>query len=94
MGVDERGRHRLHQRLELLLGRAEAATLMTLLPPVDWSEVGTKQDLRELEARLAAMLHETIHTNMLAMNRSTILAVVGSVVGSTTLSLAATRLGG
>jgi hypothetical protein len=46
MGVDERERHRLHQRLELLLGRAEAATLMTLLPPVDWSEVGTKQDLR------------------------------------------------
>jgi len=84
MGVDERERHLLHQRLEHLLGPAEAATLMTLLLPVDWSEVASKQDLRELEARLTATLHETIYTSMLAMNRSTILAVVGSVLGSTT----------
>lgn len=94
MGVDERERHLLHQRLEHLLGPAEAATLMTLLLPVDWSEVASKQDLRELEARLTATLQKTIYTSVLAMNRSTILAVVGSVLGSTTLSLAATRLGG
>ncbi len=94
MGVDERERHLLHQRLEHLLGPAEAATLMTLLLPVNWSEVASKQDLRELEARLTATLQKTIYTSVLAMNRSTILAVVGSVLGSTTLSLAATRLGG
>lgn len=136
MGVDERDRHLLHQRLESVLGPGEAATLMTLLPPLDWSEVATKQDLRELEARLTGNMseldarltgemrelearltgsmreldarltgqmhelearitgtvHETIASTMLSMNRSTILAVVGSVLGSTTLSLAATRL--
>ena len=89
---------------------------MTLVPPAGWSEVATKRDLAELEARLTASshelearftaavqelktrliatVHETIHSSMLAMNRSTILAVVGSVSGSATLSLAATRLGG
>lgn len=67
---------------------------MTLLPPASWREVATKQDLSQLEARLTATLHETISTSMFAMNRSTILAVVGSVLGSTTLSLAATRLAG
>ena len=98
MDVDERARYTLHQRLEQVLGPAEAATLMTLVPPADWSEVATKRDLAELEARLIATVHETIHTSMVAMNRSTVLAVVGSVLGSTTLStalaLAVTRLGG
>ncbi len=94
MGVDERDRHLLHQRLEAVLGPGEAATLMTLLPPLDWSEVATKQDLRELETRLTGTVHETIASTMLSTNRSTILAVVGSVLGSTTLSLAVTRLAG
>ena len=37
MSVDEGARYRLHRKLEALLGRAEAATLMTLLSESDRS---------------------------------------------------------
>ena len=45
MAVSEESRHRLYGRLEALLGREEAATLMEHLPPVGWADVATKRDL-------------------------------------------------
>ena len=42
MALDEAMRHRIHDRLEALLGTDEAAALMATLPP---SEVATKNDL-------------------------------------------------
>ncbi len=48
MAIDERDRHRLHQRLDDVLGANEAATLMAHLPPVGWAEVATKHDLAAL----------------------------------------------
>jgi hypothetical protein len=50
MAIDEQSRHRLHAKLEELLGEVEAATLMEHLPPVGWSDVATKRDL-ELTSR-------------------------------------------
>src|SRR5207249_1782827 len=44
----EAARHRMYQRLEELLGREDAATLMEHLPPVGWGEVATKRDLDHL----------------------------------------------
>lgn len=132
----------LQRRLEDVLGRREAEALMTTLPPIPWTDLATKQDLRALEGRLTgrldrleerfdgleqrfdglerrfdgleqgtgrallafghklelmeqtflATLHETISANLVAGNRSTVLAVVGSVLGSTTLSILATQI--
>lgn len=48
MAIDERDRHRLHQRLDDVLGATEAATLMAHLPPVGWAEVATKDDVTAL----------------------------------------------
>ena len=55
MVVDERSRHALYQKLEEVLGREEATTLMEHLPPVGWADVATK---RELEAYAEANRHE------------------------------------
>ena len=52
MAVDERARHELFLRVERELGPEAAETLMELLPPVGWSDVATKADLRQLEERL------------------------------------------
>ncbi|MDQ6697247.1 MAG: hypothetical protein M3Z46_07290 [Actinomycetota bacterium] len=54
MAIDERDRHRLHQRLDDVLGVAEAATLMSHLPPVGWLDVTTNQQLSAFEARMDA----------------------------------------
>jgi hypothetical protein len=50
MAITEEARHRMYQRLEELLGRDEAATLMEHLPPIGWADVATKRDLDRLEA--------------------------------------------
>ena len=50
MAISEDTRHRLHVRLEEVLGREEASTLMEHLPPVGWADVATKRDLDTLAA--------------------------------------------
>jgi hypothetical protein len=45
MSTAEQERHDLHGKLEAVLGRDEAATLMSYLPPVGWADVATKHDL-------------------------------------------------
>lgn len=52
MAIDERDRHRLHQRLDDVLGFAEAATLMAHLPPVGWLDVTTNQQLSAFSERM------------------------------------------
>lgn len=52
MAVSEESRHQLHNKLDEVLGPAEAATLMAHLPPVGWADVATKHDLAELERRI------------------------------------------
>lgn len=51
MSIAEHERHALHGKLEGLIGSAEAATLMSYLPPVGWADVATKHDLVVLERR-------------------------------------------
>jgi hypothetical protein len=50
MSIDERQRHELYQGLAEALGTQRADTLMSMLPPVGWADVATKQDLDVLRA--------------------------------------------
>ena len=52
MAISEESRHQLHNRLDAVLGREEAATLMAHLPPVGWADVATKHDLDSLSEKL------------------------------------------
>lgn len=45
MAVDEAARHQLYTSLESTLGPEPTSTLMSLLPPVGWADVATRQDL-------------------------------------------------
>ena len=51
MAISDEARHQLHNKLDVVLGREEAATLMAHLPPVGWTDVATKHDLDSLSAR-------------------------------------------
>jgi len=60
VAITEQNRHQLYQRLEEVLGREQAATLMEHLPPVGWADVATKRDLELLELRFEVMLHREL----------------------------------
>jgi hypothetical protein len=48
MTVDEASRHDMFLKLEAVVGRQAATTLMEHLPPVGWADVATKRDLDQL----------------------------------------------
>jgi hypothetical protein len=50
VAISEENRHQMYKRLEEVLGREQAATLMEHLPPVGWADVATKRDLDHLAA--------------------------------------------
>jgi hypothetical protein len=83
--VDERSRHELYLTMEELLGTEKAETLMSMLPPVGWADVATKQDLRELEARLEAKLERSIAELTMRLT----FALVAALATMTTLNLTA-----
>lgn len=52
MELDETARFELHETLREVLGEARGDTLMSMLPPVEWSDVATKPDVAALEKRV------------------------------------------
>lgn len=69
MAIDERSRHALYQRLEHVLGRDEAETLMEHLPPVGWAEVATRRDLDTVHSQLRTEI-DSLRVEMRAMEQS------------------------
>ena len=55
MSLTDRDRRVLFDRLEAVLGPAEAAVLMELLPPVGWSDVARRGDISELRGEMAEL---------------------------------------
>jgi predicted nuclease with TOPRIM domain len=54
VAITESSRHKLHGRLDEVLGQEEAATLMEHLPPVGWADVATRRDLDHSSEMLRA----------------------------------------
>lgn len=88
MAVDDRTRLNLHRKLDEVLGPDDADTLMAHLPPVTWSDVATKADLRAVEGIVTANVRTEIST---AMERQ-IRWMVTFNTGLAALALAAARL--
>jgi len=61
MAITEEQRHESFTTAEEVLGADQAETLMSLLPPVGWADVATKQDLAGLEERMATRLESTVN---------------------------------
>ena len=65
MAVDEHGRHRLHRKLEEVLGPEEAGILMDHLPPRGFGDLATKGDLELLRAANGAE-HQSLRAELKA----------------------------
>ena len=48
MAIDEAARHRLHAKLEQVIGAEEAAILMSQLPSAGWPDLATEKDVSQL----------------------------------------------
>ena len=71
MLIDDTARFELHEALRTEIGERNADTLMSMLPPVGWADVATKQDLENLETRLDARLARVEGNLHKALNRQT-----------------------
>jgi hypothetical protein len=106
MAVDERARHELHGRLDDVLGREEATTLMSLLPPVGWADVATKHDLDSLRIELRAeigqlggelrgeigQLRGEFHRDLGVLTRTLLISMLTAVIAVAGLAFGAARL--
>lgn len=102
MAIDERERHRLHERLDEVLGPEEAVTLMRHLSPVGWGDVARRSDLDQLESRVDASLHREIgqvyrelgqmRADMLSNHRQLVFAIIASQFTAVSLAFAAASL--
>lgn len=95
MPIEERERHRLHERLDEVLGPEEAVTLMSHLPPVGWGDVARRSDLDQLESRFDAALHRElgqVRADMLSSHRQLVFAIIASQFTAVSLAFAAASL--
>jgi hypothetical protein len=102
MAVDEAARHQLYTTLEATLGPEPTSTLMSLLPPVGWADVATKQDLASLEnalraemADLRTELHKEIgglRTEIHTTVRGALFSMIGAMFTLAALTWAAISL--
>lgn len=95
MALDEAKRHELYTRLEELLGQQPTSTLMSLLPPVGWADVATKDDLRMLGLEIRAEISDVrtelaaFRTDVADGQRRLALTLVGAMVSISGITFAA-----
>lgn len=58
MSVSESQRHQVFQWFEEAMGPERAAVIMDMLPPVSWTELATKEDVRHLGIELRGEMAE------------------------------------
>ncbi|MDP9388648.1 MAG: hypothetical protein M3Q48_12235 [Actinomycetota bacterium] len=102
MEVSEQSRHELHQKLEEVLGREAAGTLMAHLPSGGSDRVATKADLELLELRLGGRLDlfegrvgrqlGEVYKELSAHTRTVVYANLAAVMTTGFLAFAAARL--
>jgi hypothetical protein len=92
VAVDERSRHELYLRMGELIGAERADTLMSMLPPVGWADVATKQDLFELEVRLEVKLEAKLDRRMREQTVRLTSWLIAALATMTTLNLTAVAL--
>ncbi len=104
--VDGAARHALYRSLEAAIGPEATGTMMTLLPPVGWAEVATKDDLRQLEARLDGRVDSLEHrlggrmdqrmaeleSRLTAAMRTQLFALLGAMFSISALTVAASAV--
>ena len=61
MAITDSERHRLHTKLDQVLGEEDAAVLISHLPPSGWSDVARTRDLDQLELRIDARFEAVDH---------------------------------
>jgi hypothetical protein len=89
--VDERARHELYERLQHAVGEDATETLMSLLPPVGWADVATKQDLELLRDSLGHRLDADLarlETSLQREMRQQLFAMLGALFTMTGIILA------
>jgi hypothetical protein len=90
MAIDERQRHELYRQLEATIGEQHAETLMSMLPPVGWADVATKQDVVALE-RVVTMKIESevnrLEARIQEAMRHQVWAIIGVILVSTLASI-------
>ncbi|MDQ3757785.1 MAG: hypothetical protein M3394_08040 [Actinomycetota bacterium] len=100
MAVTEHGRFVLYRHFEAEMGEDKARTLMDHLLPVGWTDLATKQDLREVAHELA-LVRESMATKadiadlrseMYKGFTSVTLSLVAAMVGLQGLLLAGLKL--
>ena len=76
MTFNESQRIQLHQALGRQIGEEMAGVLMSSLPPFDWNQIATKEDLKvfatrdEMNVKFAELrveLHKSLRSNTLTM---------------------------
>ncbi|HVF32792.1 MAG TPA: hypothetical protein VM933_07135 [Acidimicrobiales bacterium] len=106
MAISEESRHQLYGRLEVVLGPAEAATMMAHLPPVGWADVARRSDLdhfggvlrsemaalgSDLRAEMADMRGD-LRAEIRGQTRSLFLSLVGLQMTAAALALGLSKV--
>ena len=81
--ISEKVRWALMRRLIEVLGEEEAETLMESLPPVVWTQIATKDDVKALEERLRpefTRLEGEFALQLARSTRTVVLSFVGVAV--------------
>lgn len=100
MNASASDRHRLHRRLDELLGPEDAATLMEHLPPSEWNQLATKsdisdlrQELRDMERRLTEHVELRVRASVGDSTRVLFFSMLASQATLVGMVLGAVKLG-